>query len=160
MHYTFIKIKQCFPISHVLNKAMFVCLFLCIVWPGAVRAPRGDSRQAHTENAGGAGGETNSSSHSDGLGNHRSYWNRRKRFKQEGEGQRTTRGGPGLQQPCCNLQRRAPERPGQSYAQRRSYALPQTYAQSTPALYCSCFCRPGTDVNAFQQSQSEELSIG
>lgn len=131
------------------------------VWPGAVRAPRGDSRQAHTENAGGAGGETSSSS-SDGHGKHRSNRNHRKRFRQEGEGQRTARGGPGLQQPCRNPQYRAPEHPGQSYAHRYTHTLPHahTHPQSPPALYCSCLCRTGTDVNAFQQPQSEELSIG
>jgi len=146
----------CSALMVLTHCSLLVCLRL--VWPGAVRAPRGDSRQAHTENAGGAGGETSSSSH----GYHHSYRNHRKRFRQEGESQRTSRRGPGLQQPCRNPQYRAPEHPGQSYAHHYTYALPHTYThpQSPPALYCSCLCRTGTDVNAFQQPQSEELSIG
>ncbi len=64
---------------------------------------------------------------------------------QEGEGQRTARGGPGLQQPCRNphtgpRSTRAKATPTSTHTHSHTHT---PHLQSPPALYCSCLCRTG-----------------
>lgn len=123
-------------------------LYVCLVWPGAVRAPWGD--------AGGAGGASRSSSSSSGNGT--GQWNGAGRHGQERASQRPAGGGPGLQWPCCSRQHRVPQCPGQGNA-RSAHTHTLTHAQPSPAHYCFGLGSSGTVVNAFQQPKSEKLAF-